>query len=882
MKRKYNFRTRAKGFDLSDYLRNNTSNAADNDLSTGDLSNGDLSNGDLSTGESSSSDVIESDASGIRRGRSIPKRLRDFVVSDDEPIIYNSKDDEPSAELTDKDSDDDFIVPDDDDRPPKSGLGILGSLGSSCYVSRILNYCVGQENDVKEVIGEIKKTYKLNKNEVDNLQKLLENLKNEAPSMKKIMNSKLPDKDKSRLVMDFCKMIDDLSNLNSYFDASKKINDKLEEYEKHLADVQNIEEKMLLTAKESIKRRIFSLDADDFTKSILLRWNEQSEHGDEEKWHERIEWALSLPYNRRMPMPIGPTSSCDLRAKYLSDARAKLDAKLFGMTSAKDKILHILNDRLMQPKMHDSAIAFVGPAGVGKCLAPDTAVMLASGEIRCAKEITAGDQLMGDDSLPRIVNSVTTGVDTMYTIYYCSCREFTANVARGDKYCSRCDFPIRSYTVNSEHIMVVLRKGTTIEIPMHKLYTCYKNYRGIRTQVQFNRSCSPELLEHTINGIIAGNLDTVPDAVMYSSVMIRLTFLAKLITECGHMETNHIRINVPDETIATAIVFIARSLAFHADYIAEQKSYRILLADVLEKRSDAYLIACRRYIEYGIYIVQKDRGEYCGFTIDGNRRFLLGDFTITHNTELARCLSDILKIPFEQISMGGITDVAALKGSNCVWKGSSPGMVVKALTRMKVNNGIIFFDEIDKIPNTYNTEGVVGTMLEIADPVQNKSFHDIFLDEIEINLSHLWFIYSLNSEMTMDKFLSDRLPKIIMPGYEVLEKIQIVKKYIFPAALTRRGLNSTDVIINDEVAKCIIVVYTKCEDKGVREVKHVVNVIAEKINMLKSVTQPDGTTGGFKLAYAIPNFKLPLILTTGIVHDLLADYDKKERPSYIV
>ena len=209
-------------------------------------------------------------------------------------------------------------------------------------------------------------------------------------------------------------------------------------------------------------------------------------------------------------------------------------------------------------------------------------------------------------------------------------------------------------------------------------------------------------------------------------------------------------------------------------------------------------------------------------------------------------------------------------------------MVVKEIKGMKVNNGIIFFDEIDKIPNTYNTEGVVGTMLEIADPVQNKSFHDIFLDEIEINLSHLWFIYSLNSEMTMDKFLSDRLPKIIMPGYEVLEKIQIVKKYIFPAALTRRGLNSTDVIINDEVAKCIIVVYTKCEDKGVREVKHVVNVIAEKINMLKSVTQPDGTTGGFKLAYAIPNFKLPLILTTGIVHDLLADYDKKERPSYIV
>jgi hypothetical protein len=46
---------------------------------------------------------------------------------------------------------------------------------------------------------------------------------------------------------------------------------------------------------------------------------------------------------------------------------------------------------------------------------------------------------------------------------------------------------------------------------------------------------------------------------------------------------------------------------------------------------------------YKILVTPVGIGEYYGFTIDGNRRFVLGDYTITHNTVMALKIISILK-----------------------------------------------------------------------------------------------------------------------------------------------------------------------------------------------------------------------------------------------
>ena len=45
--------------------------------------------------------------------------------------------------------------------------------------------------------------------------------------------------------------------------------------------------------------------------------------------------------------------------------------------------------------------------------------------------------------------------------------------------------------------------------------------------------------------------------------------------------------------------------------------------------------------------------------------------------------------------------------------------------------------------------------------------------------------------------------------------------------------------------------------------------IVGKINMYNSVVLEDGTTGDLDLGYTIPNFKLPLVITTKLLKSLV-------------
>src|SRR5437762_10215899 len=57
-----------------------------------------------------------------------------------------------------------------------------------------------------------------------------------------------------------------------------------------------------------------------------------------------------------------------------------------------------------------------GPGGTGKCLHPNTPVLLYNSSIIKAKEVTPGTILMGDDSGPRFVESVSEGHGELYQI----------------------------------------------------------------------------------------------------------------------------------------------------------------------------------------------------------------------------------------------------------------------------------------------------------------------------------------------------------------------------------------------------------------------------------------------------------------------------------
>ena len=97
-------------------------------------------------------------------------------------------------------------------------------------------------------------------------------------------------------------------------------------------------------------------------------------------------------------------------------------------------------------------------------------------------------------------------------------------------------------------------------------------------------------------------------------------------------------------------------------------------------------------------------------------------------------------------------------------------------TRMKYKNGILFLDEYEKASEKTD---IASCLLHITDFQQNHDFKDNYLSDVKIDLSELWFIYSMN-ELPKDSALRDRLFVINVPSYKCKEKEQILTRFVVP------------------------------------------------------------------------------------------------------
>lgn len=190
----------------------------------------------------------------------------------------------------------------------------------------------------------------------------------------------------------------------------------------------------------------------------------------------------------------------------------------------------------------------------------------------------------------------------------------------------------------------------------------------------------------------------------------------------------------------------------------------------------------------------------------------------TGKTALALSLSKSLNLPFERIACGGIQDSSFLSGHSYTYIGADCGEIVKCLQRMKCNNGIIFFDEYEKISSQ-----VSATLLHITDPLQNHDFRDTFLSGLQINLSNIWFMYSMNKKPS-DRALCDRIFFVEVLDYNNDEKFHIINDYIIPK--TSKKLKSSIPLITKEFIEKII---TDNPDFSIRDFERFIyNLIARK------------------------------------------------------
>jgi ATP-dependent Lon protease len=230
-------------------------------------------------------------------------------------------------------------------------------------------------------------------------------------------------------------------------------------------------------------------------------------------------------------------------------------------------------------------------------------------------------------------------------------------------------------------------------------------------------------------------------------------------------------------------------------------------------------------------------------------------------------VSNALKRPFCFYALGGATDISNLEGHSYTYEGAICGRIVEMLIKSKVMNPVIFFDELDKISDTPKGNEIISLLTHLTDPSQNNIFHDKYFDGIDIDISKCILFFSFNDIKLINPILKDRLTIIKFEGYNLDEKIDITRDFIIPEILKNVGFQYKDIIFNDNIIKSIIIKYTDFNnEKGVRNIKRIIEDLILKINLLKLTKNKNNL---LDIDYNISGLQFPLIITNEIINNLL-------------
>lgn len=149
----------------------------------------------------------------------------------------------------------------------------------------------------------------------------------------------------------------------------------------------------------------------------------------------------------------------------------------------------------------------------------------------------------------------------------------------------------------------------------------------------------------------------------------RLKVLAGLIDINGHYQQGVYEIIQKNNILAHDIKFLCGSLGFQCNIKKEKIYNRITISGrdiceipVLLLRKMAKTMSNKNQLCTKISIEPLNYDNYYGFKLDGNHRYLLGDFTVTHNTLSMAALIFRDKMTWDTNTMHNFTNTVSLVG----------------------------------------------------------------------------------------------------------------------------------------------------------------------------------------------------------------------------
>ena len=276
------------------------------------------------------------------------------------------------------------------------------------------------------------------------------------------------------------------------------------------------------------------------------------------------------------------------------------------------------------------------PCGYGKCLAKDTPVLMWNGSVKKVQDILPDDLLVGDDSTPRRVLSICRGREPLFRIR-------GKGIYAGDYVVNQSHIlSLKYYHNNQVHDMTVTDyldklSGEGLGGDSHK----WLGYRAVVDWPERPVTLSPSSWFYSIQS--NRGYGTIPMEYKRNSFRIRAELLAAIVKKWKTGTNGLVEIVNRNEIFVQDVQYIARSLGVVVSLkiimvtnSCGEQFYKInLLGPWKGILPETEINNTTVKNQYSFDVEPLGEGDYYGFEINGNRRFLLGDFTVTHNTVLA-------------------------------------------------------------------------------------------------------------------------------------------------------------------------------------------------------------------------------------------------------
>ncbi len=373
--------------------------------------------------------------------------------------------------------------------------------------------------------------------------------------------------------------------------------------------------------------------------------------------------------------------------KELAENKESISCDTIGQTSTNFNLLthqKIVRDYMNLYTPYRGLLLYHG-LGSGKCHAKNTPIMMSDGTIKMVQDIQVGDLLMGDDSTPRKVKSLARGRDKMYNVIpikgekytvneehiLClkasgfpklSANNYTANTNFNIQWIENNQFQSKTYSnlTEAETFFEDIKRNKNtceniLEISIKnylklskKMKSCLKGYKVPISFPEKELPIDPYLIGYCLGGSTS-NDKHIPLLYKCNSRKNRLKLLAGLLDGNG---AKSFEFTLKNEKLLEDVIYLSRSLGF-ACYKKRGKTHTISIngncVEEIPRKLGARTLTPpfskvdKDVLVTGINVEYVNEDDYYGFMIDENCRYVMGDFTVTHNTATSIAIAEGMK-----------------------------------------------------------------------------------------------------------------------------------------------------------------------------------------------------------------------------------------------